>query len=130
MIEVIGADQTAESELRSSPLGKWLELVKIGGIALGRDFQAPLKYRRWMMEAGFVDVVQKQYLTPINGWPLTPEDHLLGKWSSADLVKLIPATTKIIQASGMPLADIPSFQEQVLECLTRKSMRVYCPSKS
>lgn len=97
---------------------------------MGKDFQAPLKYKQWMLEAGFVDVVAEQRLVPLNGWPLDPKDQLLGKWHSADMMKFVPATTKITQASGMPLEEIPAFQERVLECVTRFSMRVYNPCKS
>lgn len=128
--EMVGADEAAERELRSSALGRSIELTLKGGAAVGRDFQAPLKYKKWMLEAGFVDVVQKEFLTPISGWPRDPRDKLLGKWASADWVKLIPATTKITHAAGMPLEEIPAFQKEVIECLTRASMRVYFPSKS
>lgn len=97
---------------------------------MGKDFQAPLKYKQWMIEAGFVNVVAEQRLVPLNGWPLDPDDRLLGKWHSADMVKFIPATTKIMQASGMAVEDVPEFHERVLECATRLSMRVYNPCES
>lgn len=83
-----------------------------------------------MVEAGFIDVVQKQMLTPINGWPLDPHEQLLGKWTSANAMKFVPASTKLIEASGMPLEEIPAFQERVLESYMRESMRMYYPSKS
>lgn len=33
-----------------------------------------------MIEAGFIDVVEKQYLSPVNGWPADPVDKNIGNW--------------------------------------------------
>lgn len=88
-----------------------------------KDFQAPLIYRKWFIEAEFMDVVAVQRLVP-DRLAFGPQNQLLGKWHSADMVNVIPATTKIIQASGVSLEDILVFQERVFECATRRTMRV------
>lgn len=123
--EFVGADDEADQELRSSALWEWMERVIAWAVANGKKVRPAKNYKAWMIEAGFVDVVEKQILHPISPWPLDPRDRELGGWASLDLLKLIPATTKMILASGMPLEEIPAFQERVCEALTRRTMRVY-----
>lgn len=127
--EFIGADDLAEQNLRSSALGRYMEILLAGGAPIGKDFRAPRRYKRWLAELGFVDIVEKQVLSPINAWPLDPHDRMIGNWVCADLLKLVRATTKILHAGGMSLDEIPAFQEQVCLCITQKTMRVYSPCK-
>lgn len=42
----------------------------------GRDFDAPKKYKKWMIEAGFEDVVEKQILVPVSDECLTAWQHI------------------------------------------------------
>lgn len=128
--EFIGENAAAEEELRASALGQLAPRLLAGGASTGRDFQSPRNYKRWMLELGFVDVTEVQILTPVNGWPIDPHDRMMGSWACLDLLKLVRATTKILHAGGIPLEEIPYFQDQVCQCLTQRSMRVYSPCKS
>lgn len=47
---------------------------------MGRNFNAAKEFKRWLTEAGFVDVVEKQYFSPVNGWPVDRNDKLIGHW--------------------------------------------------
>lgn len=63
--EYIGGDAEAEIFYRNSSLYEWLRYVVAGGVALGRDFSAASQYRNYMIQAGFVDVVQRTVLSPM-----------------------------------------------------------------
>ncbi|KAL1877974.1 hypothetical protein Daus18300_002328 [Diaporthe australafricana] len=50
------------------------------GMAIGRDLQKPLKYKQWLLDAGFVDVVEEVGPGPGNPWPVEPRWKELGRW--------------------------------------------------
>lgn len=83
-----------------------------------------------MLEAGFVDVVEEQRLIPINSWPLTRKDKLIGSWQCLNFLKLSGGLEKMLQAAGFPSEDLPKFQEQFCHDVTWAQMRVYFPSGS
>ncbi|KAK2598741.1 hypothetical protein N8I77_012130 [Diaporthe amygdali] len=80
--------------------GGWIELMDpvfqtlcddntLQGLAIGRDLKKPLNYKRWLIEAGFVDVVEEvgpgpgdnSLLTSAgNPWPVEPRWKELGRW--------------------------------------------------
>lgn len=41
-----------------------MDLIKEGGLKLGRDIDVTPKLKDWLIEAGFVDVVEKRILVP------------------------------------------------------------------
>ncbi|KAM5433818.1 hypothetical protein MferCBS31731_006958 [Microsporum ferrugineum] len=47
---------------------------------IGQTLTAPENVKRWMQEAGFVDVKEEQFKLPINTWPKDPELKLAGRY--------------------------------------------------
>lgn len=80
-----------------------------------------------MVEIGFVDVVEKRFLVPVNGWPLDPADKEIGNWYCLNFLKWAGGTTKLLQAGGVPTEEIPRFQDQLRYDVTSQRMRVYIP---
>ncbi|KAJ4393416.1 hypothetical protein N0V93_002626 [Gnomoniopsis smithogilvyi] len=123
--ETIGADAAAEERLQRSSWAKWANYLVAGGAAIGRDFTAARKYKQYMIEAGFVDVVEKQILNPLNGWPLDPRDKKLGDWTCLDMLQGVAAVTKLLHLGGLPPEETSAFLEGVRYDLTDATMRVY-----
>ncbi|KAJ4422946.1 hypothetical protein N0V82_002340 [Gnomoniopsis sp. IMI 355080] len=126
-VEVIGENEAAEKIVQDSALKKWCELGVAGGAKFGRNFRAPLQYKQWMMEAGFVDIHEEQILVPVNVWPLDPAERRLGGWFSLDVQKGVKGTAKLLEAAGMASQDIPDFMDQVCRSVTHQDMRAYSP---
>lgn len=101
-----------------------------GGASFGRDFRVANRYKTWMVETGFVQVVEKIVLVPVNVWPVDRKDKLLGHWYSMDVLRFLDGSKKILQAGGYPLEDIPSFLEEVRNSSLDASLRCYVPRKS
>ncbi|KAI3397005.1 hypothetical protein diail_11332 [Diaporthe ilicicola] len=125
--ELVGADEEAAGVLRGSALEAFFRHAVEGGRAFGRDFEAGRKYKEWMLAAGFEDVVETQVLAAVNAWPLDPVDRTIGNWFCLDVHRVLDGTTKLLEAGGLPLADIPGFLDEVRESITLRTMRVYCP---
>lgn len=126
-VEVVGEDAAAEAVVRGSALRRWCDLGVAGGAAFGRDFRAARRYRQWMVDAGFVDVVERQVLCPVSAWPLDPVDRAVGGWFSLDVIKGVRGTAKLLEAAGVPLGEIPGFMDEVCESVTHKDLRAYSP---
>lgn len=47
---------------------------------IGQTLTAPENVKKWMIEAGFVDVKEEQFKLPINPWPKDPELKLAGRY--------------------------------------------------
>lgn len=47
-----------------------------------------------------------------------------------NLLRFAGSITKLLESGGMPLEDIPAFQEQMRLDITSASMRVYHPRES
>lgn len=125
--ELVPADDAAAEVLKGSALEQAFKAGPAAGAAIGRDFDAPKKFKKWMLEAGFVDVVEEQRLIPINSWPVSREDKLIGSWQCLNFLKLSGGLGKMLQASGFPSEDLPEFQERFRHDVTWAQMRVYFP---
>lgn len=123
--ELIGENPEAEATFQTSAVRTFFRTAVLGGAANGKDFEACRKLKHWMLEAGFVDVVEKPILLPLNAWPQDPHDELLGKWSSLDILKFLGGATKLLVAGGMSLDEIPAFLDQVRLDVTNRAMHVY-----
>lgn len=95
----------------------------------GKDLQSGRKLKNWMIETGYVDVVEQQFFVPLNQWPLDPADKELGSWSSRNWLKFLGGTKKLLAAGGVPLEEIPMLLEEVRHDITNWNMRVYWISK-
>lgn len=128
--EFVGADAAAEAVYQASSFARFIRCVVAGGATHGKDFHSGRKLKNWMIEVGYVDVVEQQFLVPLNQWPLDPTDKTLGGWSSLNWLKFLGGTTKLLAAGGVPLEEIPALLEEVRRDITSWNMRVYWISKS
>lgn len=124
---LFGEDPRASAYLQQSPFQKWFQLMVAGGAARGRDFRVANKYKSWMIEAGFVDVVEKVVFVPVNGWPVDIKDKWLGKWYNMDVLKFLDGSKKLLLAGGMPEDRVDGFLADVRRSSIDASLRSYCP---
>lgn len=53
-----------DGSIRGTNIEKWSQRMSEAQATMGRDPEVPKKYRRWMVETGFVDVVEQVGLLP------------------------------------------------------------------
>jgi len=68
---------------------KWYNHVIEGGANLGRDLCMAKNYKKWIEDAGFVNVEEKLFIWPINTWPKDAHLKKLGFWWNHDLIDLV-----------------------------------------
>lgn len=64
-----------------SAMGQWSKVYWEGGRKFGRTFRVIEEdiQRKGMEEAGFVDIVVKDFKCPVGGWPRDPKQKELGE---------------------------------------------------
>lgn len=130
-LEFVGADAEAEEYVQASPVARWIGLMKAGlWNAVGRDFTVALKYKQWMAEIGFTDIVEKPILCPVNSWPLDPADREIGNFFRLDLERALDSTVKLLLAGGLTQEELPAFKESFTWSLGDRKLRGYFISKS
>lgn len=128
--EFVGTDATAKACYEASSFRNLIQCIVAGGAMHGKDLHSGRKLKKWMMETGYVDVVEQQFLVPLNQWPLDPIDKELGVWSSLNWLAFLDGTTKLLAAGGVPLKEIPLLLKEARQDITSRNMRVYWISKS
>lgn len=104
--EVVAADEASERANQEDPISlrKHFDRMVRGLEMLGRKIDVTPHYKNWMLEAGFVDVVERQILCPyvqlsvrpgafviltdktlllsrVNSWSQDPKDKRLGQYT-------------------------------------------------
>lgn len=129
-MELMGSDPSTNEYILASALERWNSYLKAGlRNAKGRDPAVTLKLQHWMREIGFVDVVQKPVLVPINSWPLDPEDRLLGQFTRMDNEMVVESSVKLLLAGGLAQEELPDFKAAVKWSLGDAKMRGYWKGK-
>lgn len=61
------------------PMLEWTAYFDEAAMAANRPMRIANKLKRWYEAAGFVDVQEKVFKLPTNGWPRDPQLKVLGK---------------------------------------------------
>jgi hypothetical protein len=59
---------------------RWTELIHEGTVKLGRPTDSAKHYKQWLIDAGFVNVVEMKFKWPQNKWPKDKRLKELGMW--------------------------------------------------
>ncbi len=68
-----------DSMPEDSVLKKWAGLILEGTTKIGRPIDSARNYKQQLEKAGFVDIVEQQYLWPQNKWPKEKKLKEIGK---------------------------------------------------
>lgn len=125
-MELVGTEPGIHEYIQASALERWNSLLKAGlQNARGRDPGVTRKLQHWMKEIGFVDVIEKPVLAPINSWPLDPEDRRLGQFLRLDTEMVVESSVKLLLAGGLTQEELPDFKAAVKWSLGDANMRGY-----
>lgn len=69
----------------TSALGRLQSLWKEASDVAGRPAYLAPRYKSYLQEAGFEDVVERRLKWPLNEWPRDPHHKELGAWSRTNM---------------------------------------------
>jgi hypothetical protein len=95
----------------------------------GRDLETASKLRRWLEQAGFVDVDEVRIDCPGNGWPDDPRLRRMGRYLEADAAEGAQGMSlKLLSRGlGMSVDDINVLVGQVKEDLHNTDIHILWP---
>jgi SAM-dependent methyltransferase len=124
--------QGADERWNGTAFQKFWYLLMEGSRALGKDWSRVPKYKEYLEELGFVDVVERRFNFPIGPWAKGENNKTLGVWARADLLQGLGALSMAIMTRGlgMTAAEIEVLLVDVRKDINkngRESLHVYAP---
>ena len=109
------------------PIRVWLENALLASHRSGRPWDNVQHYRQWMMEAGFVDVVEKRYSWPCGTWAKGEKMKKLGLYGMEDLRQAVPpiCLKLFVKVLGWDVDRVREFIDEVVPLLGAKKVHLY-----
>jgi hypothetical protein len=118
-----------DDSIKGTSLEMWGDLIIKGSRALGKDWGRAPKYKAYMKEAGFEDVVEYRYQWPVGTWARGQRMKLLGMWCREDYLSALQAVTLAVltRGLGMSVEDIELLLVGVRDDIRSNRVHIYVP---
>jgi SAM-dependent methyltransferase len=109
-----------------SALYKWNEIATAGAAKSGRPWTNCQRYKRWMEEIGFEDVVEKKFYWPTSAWAKGAYYKTVGAWWQTDLLQGLEAISlKVFGLMGYDADKTRAFLEDVRKDVKNTDIHAY-----
>ncbi|KAK3707532.1 hypothetical protein LTR37_012027 [Vermiconidia calcicola] len=126
-LPVKSADGTADG----TDLMRWGELLCEAARKLGRPMGSDCAdhYLTWMSDAGFVDIQQRMFMWPSNGWPKDPLMKTLGHWNQTNILEGLEGfcLALLTRGLGWRKEEVDIFVARVSKDLRDRKIHAYFP---
>ncbi|KAL1876350.1 hypothetical protein VTK73DRAFT_9529 [Phialemonium thermophilum] len=118
-----------DGSLKGTAARRWNDLLQEGVRRLGRDALAALRYRAWMTDAGFVNVVERRFAVPMSPWAKGRDNKVLGAMQMTNHLEGIEGITLSVFTKGLGwTADqVSEFLVDVKKDLVDRRLHGYVP---
>jgi Methyltransferase domain len=112
--------QCIDRSLSGTALERWNDLFVEGAAKMGRNGRAAAHFKKWMREAGFVDVVERKFALPGNPWAKGRDEKQLGMMQMTNILDGLHgmSMTLFTKIHGMSEEDVEALLED-----TRRDLR-------
>ncbi|TQW00531.1 hypothetical protein V2A60_001608 [Cordyceps javanica] len=114
-----------DGSIDGTALEEWGDVGRAAGRTLGRDMAKPRQYKRWLEEAGFVDVVETIIAAPVNEWCRDEHQKEVGRFMFHDFYALIGGLKKVVLAAGYSSDDADDFLRRVRATIEDPHVHAY-----
>ncbi|ORY58752.1 S-adenosyl-L-methionine-dependent methyltransferase [Pseudomassariella vexata] len=117
-----------DDTMQGTALRRWCDLMIAGAANLGRNLNVTKQYKDWMVELGFVDIIEKKVACPGNSWPVDPHQRELGRWQAVNTTSSIQGISlRVLQKGlGMSVDAINELSKQVQADACNRNIHWYC----
>lgn len=120
-----------DETLNGTNLEKWGILLCEAARALGRPMGSDVSdnYRQWMESIGFVDIEERHFMWPSNGWPKDPYMKELGRWNQVNILDGLEGfcLALLTRGLGWKKEEVDIFVAQVSSDIKDKKIHGYYP---
>ncbi|KAJ4151652.1 hypothetical protein LMH87_012341 [Akanthomyces muscarius] len=114
-----------DGSIDGTALEEWGEVGRAAGRKLGRDMAKPRQYKRWLEEAGFVDVVETIIPAPVNEWCKDERQKEIGRFMFHDFYALVGGLKKLVLAAGYTSDEADDFLRRIRKTLEDPNVHAY-----
>ncbi|KAG0646045.1 putative methyltransferase tdiE [Hyphodiscus hymeniophilus] len=93
----MGADQ----KWQGTAFQRWWRMLMDASRALGKDWNRVGRYKGYLEEVGFVDVVERKFPCPIGPWARGEKNKILGVWARANMLQSLGGLSMAILTRGL-----------------------------
>ncbi|KAK7921647.1 Secondary metabolism regulator LAE1 [Apiospora marii] len=127
-MDATGTSGCLDGTLRGTALEKVSVYCQQGAATNGRDLRVAEKYKQWLEEIGFVDVVERKFAWPYGGWAKDPRIKLAGKFCQRDIYDGVSGIAHVmLQKAGYSNEQIEQFIAEVRRNLVDPTIHAYLP---
>lgn len=119
------------SPLRSTFINTSTDLNNLKGIKkIGKDPLSAINCRRWMEEAGFINVTEKKFAIPANPWARGTEQKVRGAMMMTNLLEVAQGITMNIftKVHGWTAEEVEIFLVDIRAGLKDRKLHGYVPA--
>ncbi|CAK7236087.1 hypothetical protein SBRCBS47491_009516 [Sporothrix bragantina] len=130
IMETLMIIEAIDDSLSKTVLPRWHQLILDGVRKMGRgDPMVPLKTRQWLTEIGFVNVTEKKFAVPANGWARGDEQKIRGHLMLTNLLEAAQGITMSIcmKVWGWSKEEVEVFLVDVRAALKDRANHGYVP---
>ncbi|KAH8655311.1 S-adenosyl-L-methionine-dependent methyltransferase [Xylariales sp. PMI_506] len=118
----------ADERVATSKLRQWWSILNKGTGLIGIDTYKALKYKKWLIEAGFTNVTERKFKFPCTPWPKDPKAKRVGQLMHANYLSGMRGVGfKTMRAIGMSPPEIDTLIEDIRNELEYDNIRGYTP---
>ena len=119
--------QCIDGSLRGTALQRWNELLLDGVARSGRSGLAVARFRAQMIDAGFVDVVERKFALPGNPWAKGRREKVLGTMQMTNILDGLHGISigLFTKVHGMSVEEVEFLLEDVRKDLRNKDIHFY-----
>ena len=122
----------ADEKWNGSAFQRWMGLLMDGAKAMGKDWNRVPRYKAYLENIGFVDVVERRFNCPIGQWAKGTKNKTLGAWGRANILEGLGALSMAIltRGLGMTVAEIELLLVDVRKDINKsgnESIHLYAP---
>ena len=110
-------------------LTRSFSLSTLGIRKVGREPLAALHLKKFMADAGFVNITEKRFAVPVNPWARGRENKIIGAMEQENLLEVADGITKAIftKALGWSVEEVEVLLADVRKNLKDQSIHAYLP---
>ncbi|KAK1767358.1 S-adenosyl-L-methionine-dependent methyltransferase [Phialemonium atrogriseum] len=119
--------QCIDGSLRGTALQRWNELLLDGVARSGRSGLAAARFRAQMIDAGFVDVVERKFALPGNPWAKGRREKVLGTMQMTNILDGLHGISigLFTKVHGMSVEEVELLLDDVRKDLRNKDIHFY-----
>ncbi|GAB1316200.1 hypothetical protein MFIFM68171_06410 [Madurella fahalii] len=125
--EIIIYFQSIDGSIEGTALQRWNKLLLEGIHKMGRSATEALHCKKWMTEAGFINIDVKKFAVPMNTWAKGREQKALGAMQMANNLEGVDGLTMTVftRSLGWTPADVEELLVDVKKDMKDRNIHAY-----